>query len=277
MDPTTKAIWYIESHFAEELTLDEVARAAGVSRYHLSRAFSVATGGSLMHYVRGRRLSEAARCLADGAPDILAVALDAGYNSHEAFTRAFRDYFDMTPEMVRAMGNLQTIQLREPIKMNEAMLNNLNEPRVEKGKTMLIAGLGERYSSATTAGIPAQWQRFSPHLGHIPGQVGDVAYGVICNGDDAGNIDYISGVEVSDFSRVPEEWSRIRIPEQQYVVFFHGGHISTIRQVWNTILNKWLPESGHVVAEGPEFERYDSRFDPATGNGGFEIWIPIKK
>jgi len=230
-----------------------------------------------MHYVRGRRLSEAARCLAEGAPDILAVALDAGYNSHEAFTRAFRDYFDMTPEMVRAMGNLQTIQLREPIKMNKAMLNNLDEPRVEKGKTILIAGLGERYNSATTAGIPAQWQRFSPHLGHIPGQVGDVGYGVIYNGDDAGNIDYISGVEVSDFSRVPEEWNRIRIPEQQYVVFFHGGHISTIRQVWNTILNKWLPESGHVVAEGAEFERYDSRFDPATGNGGFEIWIPIKK
>lgn len=276
MNPTDKAIWYIESHFAEELRLDEVAKASGVSRYHLSRAFSVATGCSLMHYVRSRRLSEAARCLADGAPDILAVALDAGYNSHEAFTRAFRDYFDTTPEVVRARGHLQTIQLREPIEMTETLLNNLAAPRLEEGKTILIAGLGERYSSATTAGIPSQWQRFSPHLGHIPSQQGDVAYGVVCNSDDAGNIDYISGVEVSDFSRIPQEWNRVRIPEQQYLVFFHGGHISSIRQVWNTILNEWLPESGHEVAEGPEFERYDKRFNPTTGEGGFEIWIPIK-
>jgi AraC family transcriptional regulator len=46
-----------------------------------------------MRYVRGRRLTEAAKVLSDGAPDILTVALDAGYGSHEAFTRAFRDQF----------------------------------------------------------------------------------------------------------------------------------------------------------------------------------------
>jgi len=44
---------------------------------------------SVMRYVRGRQLTEAARCLASGAPDILAIALEAGYGSHEAFTRAF--------------------------------------------------------------------------------------------------------------------------------------------------------------------------------------------
>ena len=104
-----------------------------------------------------------------------------------------------------------------------------------------------------------------------------MAYGVLCNGDDAGNTEYISGVEVSDFARLPKEFGRLRIPAQRYAVFAHRGHISTIRRVWSTIFNKWLPESGCGLAEGPEFERYGEEFVPATGNGGFEIWIPIKE
>src|SRR5262245_16872676 len=94
VDPIARALWYIESHFAEEITLDDVAAVAGVSRYHLSRTFGLATGSGLMAYVRGRRLSEAAKALAAGAPDILGVALDWGYGSHEAFSRAFREQFD---------------------------------------------------------------------------------------------------------------------------------------------------------------------------------------
>ena len=104
MNPAGKALWFIESHFAQDITLEEIAKVSGVSRYHMSRIFGIATGHSLMRYVRGRRLTEAARSLANGAPDILSVALDVGYGSHEAFTRAFRDQFGLTPEMVRAQG-----------------------------------------------------------------------------------------------------------------------------------------------------------------------------
>jgi AraC family transcriptional regulator len=275
-NPVGKALWYVESHFGLEITLDDVARVAGVSRYHLSRAFGLATGHSMMQYVRGRRLTEAARVLAHGAPDILAVALDAGYGSHEAFTRAFHDQFGVTPETVRERGDLKNLKLMEPIKMNETILTNLEPPRFENGKTLLIAGIGERYNDQTSAGIPAQWQRFVPHIGHIAGQVGRAAYGVICNSDDSGNVEYISGVEVSDFALVPKDWCRIRIAEQRYAVFAHRGHISTIRQVMNTIWNKWLPESRLQAAEGPQFERYGPEFESATGNGGFEIWVPIR-
>lgn len=277
MNPVGKALWFAESHFAEAITLDDIAKVCGVSRYHLTRAFGIATGHSIMRYVRGRRLSEAARHLANGAPDILAVALDAGYNSHEAFTRAFRDQFRLTPEMIRARGSLDNIELMEPIKMDETLLAQLEPPRLENGRTLLIAGLGERYDSQSCAGIPAQWQRFVPHLGSIPGQVGRAAYGVICNGDDAGNTEYISGVEVPDFSRIPPDWSRIRIPEQRYAVFAHRDHISAIRRTWFTIWNKALPESGLEASGGPEFELYGENFDSRTGMGGCEIWVPIKQ
>jgi AraC family transcriptional regulator len=96
MNPVAKALWFIESHYTKELTLADVAEPCGVSQYHLSRVFGIAVGCSPIRYVRGRRLTEAARALASGAPDILAVALEAGYSSHEAFTRAFRDQFMIT-------------------------------------------------------------------------------------------------------------------------------------------------------------------------------------
>lgn len=73
------------------------------------------------------------------------------------------------------------LKLVEAIKMDETLLMNLQPPRFENGRTFLIAGLSQRYNSETSAGIPAQWQRFGPYLGHIPGQVGRVAYGVLCN------------------------------------------------------------------------------------------------
>lgn len=98
MSVTNKSLWYIESHLSGELSLEAIATVIGVSRFHVSRAFSLTVGCSLASYVRGRRLSEAARALAGGAPDILAVALDTGYGSHEAFTRAFRQQFGLTPE-----------------------------------------------------------------------------------------------------------------------------------------------------------------------------------
>ncbi|MCK1641108.1 AraC family transcriptional regulator [Bradyrhizobium sp. 157] len=277
MNPAQKALWYIESHLADPLTFDEIANIAGVSRFHLVRAFAAATGVSVMRYVRARRLSKAARALAAGAPDILSLALDADYSSHEAFTRAFRDHFGTTPEAVRAATSLDHLKLQEPIVMDSTALDHLKPPRFETSKPLLIAGISERCTHENGgAGIPNQWQKFHQTVDNIPDRVGKVAYGVCCNGDDSG-FDYIAGVEVADFSDLPREFARVRIPEQKYAVFTHTEHISTIRRTVNTIWNHWLPVSGMKAADAPSFERYDENFDPATGNGGLEIWIPVKE
>jgi AraC family transcriptional regulator len=275
MNPARKALWFIESHLAEALSLDEISAVAGISRFHMVRAFAAATGLSVMRYVRVRRLSEAARALAAGAPDILSLALEADYGSHEAFTRAFRDHFGVTPEVVRSSTRLDNLRLQEPIVMDSTALDNLPAPRFTTSKPLLIAGLGERYTWESGAAIPGQWQRFHQSVANFPGRIGPVAYGVCCNADDAGNFDYIAGVEVPDFSDLPREFSRVRIPEAKYAVFAHRDHVSTIRRTINTVWNQWLPASGLKAVDAPSLERYGENFDPLTGYGGLEIWMPV--
>ena len=276
MSAVEKAIWFIETHFSQDISLDCVARAAGVSRFYVVRAFSFATGRSVMGYVRGRRLTEAARLLADGVPDILSVALAAGYGSHAAFTRAFGDQFGLTPETVRAQRHLGNLELVNPIKLDETPVEGLEPARFEHGKPLLIAGLSERHTWETSKAIPAQWQRFVPHLGNIPGELGGSTFGVSYNGDDVGNFDYIAGTQMRDFSDLPATFSRLRIGPQRYAVFEHRGHISAIRRTQCTIWTRWLPASGYQVADAPSFERFGDAFDFRTGTGGLEIWIPIK-
>jgi AraC family transcriptional regulator len=275
MNSVEKALWFIENHFVEPITLEDIASVAGVSRHHMARAFGAATGRPVMRYVRGRRLTLAALALADGASDILAVALDAGYESHEAFTRAFRDQFGVTPEKVRAARCLGTLKLVEPLRMTDIQTVALTPPRIETRPALLIAGLSERYEG-TNAGMPAQWQRLVPWLGSVPGQLGHATYGVCYNGDGEGNIDYLCGVEVGDFNDLPAALARLRVAEQTYAIFTHTGHISTIQRTWASIFSQWFPSSGRERADAPEIEYYDERFDPRTGNGGFEIWIALK-
>jgi AraC family transcriptional regulator len=225
--------------------------------------------------VRARRLSEAARTLATGTGDILPVALDAGYGSHEAFTRAFRDQFGLTPQAVRGGRPVDTLKLVEPAVMDETFLPDLEPERFEETRPLLIAGLSQRYTWETNSGIPAQWQRFVPHLGSLPGQIGSTTYGVCHNGDGNGSFDYLCGVEIAAAAELPAEFARVRIPAQLYAVFRHRGHVSELRRTVNTIWNKWLPASGREVAPAPDFERYED-FDDRRGTGKIEVWLPLK-
>ncbi|MEZ2128433.1 MULTISPECIES: GyrI-like domain-containing protein [unclassified Sinorhizobium] len=274
-----RAIWFIESHFANDISLEEIAAAAGISRYHLSRVFGLATGHSISGYIRGRRLSKAACALTDGTSNILEVALDAGYGSHEAFTRAFRDQFGVTPETIRRQRHADNLTLLEPIRMDDTNLPKLEAPRFVNQPSLLLAGLAENYTYDRTEGIPSLWQRFNAHFGHIPGQVGNVAYGVCTSGEDqAEGFRYMAAAEVTDASGLPEGFSTLKLPAQRYAVFTHRGHISEIKSTCRQIFGTWLPASGYEHGSFPDmFERYDDRFDPYTGTGVTEIWLPLKE
>ena len=275
MDVVQRALWYVEKNFRGPLSLEEIAHDCHTSAFHLTRSFAGVTGLSLMRYVRARRLTEAARALARGAEDILDLALDAGYGSHEAFTRAFRDSFGKTPVDVRARGDLTHIHLQEPFVMSNAPSLPL-APRFETSKPMTLAGTVDHYDCNEVSGIPAQWQRFGEHLGHIPHQVGKVAYGASYNFDGDNSMDYMCGVEVSSTDNLMKGFATLEIPKQRYAVFTHSGHVSTIRSTYAAIWANWFPSSGAKTVPGATIERYGPEFDGRTGTGGLEIWIPIE-
>lgn len=143
---------------------------------------------------------------------------------------------------------------------------------------MLLAGLRRFHSFATAAEtIRAQWRDLVP-LWPLPGQVGTVAYGAICQAsEEAGTMEYLAGAEVESFDALPPEMGRMRLPAQRYAVFTHEGHVSGLAEVWKHIWSEWLPTSGVRPANTPDFERYDERFDGMTASGVIEIWFPVEE
>jgi AraC family transcriptional regulator len=153
------------------------------------------------------------------------------------------------------------------------------EPRIENSRPLLVAGLCGHFTDASLGGIPVQWRRFGPYLGKIPGQTGGAAYGVCFN--VANGVDYLSGVEVSTSSGLPTELICVSIPAQKYAVFHHHEHVSKLRNTLDRIWRDWLPASGHQASSTGAgapcfFERYGETFDPVSGIGGVEVWVPIQ-
>jgi AraC family transcriptional regulator len=273
--PVQRALWLVENRLSDEMSLNGIADVVGVSPQHLARAFGAATGRSLMNYARGRRLTEAVRRLMDGDASILAVALDHGYGSHGAFTRAFRDEFGVTPEAFRQNPEQYALRLTEPVQMDKSKLIDLDPPRFENGERLSIAGLGARYSFEASEGIPDQWRRFGPHIGHVPGQLTPQTYGVSFNFDEAGTFTYVAGVRVRDFSEIPGEFATVVIEPRRYAVFKHNGHVIGLHRSHYTIMNDWAPKNEFAIASAANFELYHQDFDPVSGLGTIEIWMPL--
>jgi AraC family transcriptional regulator len=274
---SNKALFAIERNLERPLTLNGLAGACGVSPFHLAHAFGEATGFSVMQYVRGRRLSEAAQALASGnAPDILNLALDAGYGSHEAFSRAFRAQFGTTPEAVRKNQTVENLVMVEPLQAPKQGGVALEPPRFVSSPPIIVVGLTERHSFGASQGIPGQWQRFMKRYDEIANKTQPIPLGVSTNMDEDGNFEYMAAVEVSKVAALPAGLGQFRIPAQHYAVFRHSGHVSAIGETYSAIWNDWLPASGRKAADGPCLERYLETFDTRTGLGGVDIWIPLQ-
>ena len=270
-----KALWIIERNLDGALSLNGIARACGVSRSHLAHAFGSATGLPVMKYLRARRLSRAAHALAGGAPNILAGALDAGYSSHEAFTRAFREHFSVAPEQLREQHSIGALDITPPLTLRPENAAPLRAPRFARQGTIRVVGLAEPCSFETVITIPAQWQRFMPYHEAIPHTSQPIPLGVSQVPDDEGRFRYLCGAEVSRFGEIPAGLACLEIAARRYAVFEHAGHVSALYQTYAAIWNHALPALGCAVADAPLLERHNPHFDPNTGEGGLTLWIPL--
>ena len=162
----------------------------------------------------------------------------------------------------------------------EAPVIKLNPPRLQERRAVLMAGLQEHYTPETMNTIPAQWKRLP--FGKIPGQLGHMAYGVVFNLDEkTGEFDYFCGVEISTISPAHANFKTYKSPQQKYAIFCHRDNVSRLRDTIQTIFKDWLPASGQALAHSTPtspnlIEYYGENFDPESGAGDIEVWVPIK-
>jgi AraC family transcriptional regulator len=102
---------YIREHIDETLTREVLADVAGFSVPHFHRIFTAQRGENIASYVRRVRLERAGRKLRMGAVDITQVALAAGYDTHTAFSRAFKQQFGLSPSQFRRLDCRTATQL----------------------------------------------------------------------------------------------------------------------------------------------------------------------
>ena len=105
---------YIRTHLNEPLNREMLAEVAGFSVPHFHRVFTAHVGESAASFVRRLRLERAAHKLRMGAVNITEVALAAGYDTHAAFSKAFKQQFGLSPREFRQLGcNVATQLLRK--------------------------------------------------------------------------------------------------------------------------------------------------------------------
>jgi len=102
---------YIREHISEPLDREMLAAVAGFSIPHFHRVFTARAGESAISHVRRLRMERAGRKLRMGAVDITEVALAAGYDTHAAFSKAFKQQFGLSPSEFRQLGCMAATQL----------------------------------------------------------------------------------------------------------------------------------------------------------------------
>ncbi|MCL9659621.1 AraC family transcriptional regulator [Paenibacillus hunanensis] len=98
----TPILQHIEQHYAEEMTIEQLAELAGLSRFHFSRVFRELTGRTVTEYVNQVRINRAEYLLLNTGMTVSEVAMAAGYNDISYFSRTFKKYRDRAPSDARA-------------------------------------------------------------------------------------------------------------------------------------------------------------------------------
>lgn len=280
-DNVRRALKYMEDRLADGIDFEAVAAEACYSPYHFSRVFALVVGESPGAYLRRRRLAKAAARLAGSGDRVLDIALDSGFGSQEAFTRAFKDEFGTAPGAYRRAAERRPG--RESALHDGVFLQGgtLMKHRIERMPARLVAGF-PCYGAPGPDGVFNEvWDLFNEKLAdhswhrNQPG-IGIEFYAGDCT--DMAKWFYLAGSFAESVEAVPHNLAIKPVPASDWFVATHSGSLATLTATYREAyavaipsldLEPWLPI---------DFELYDSRFkgvnDPATE---IEIWIPVRK
>ncbi|MDZ5609410.1 AraC family transcriptional regulator [Bacillus pseudomycoides] len=279
------SIEFIESNLQDRFNIVEVSSQSCFSPFHFQRLFQAITGFSVQEYIRNRRLSEAAILLRETRKNILEIAIDFQYNSQEAFSRSFVNYFGMTPAKYRK----SEIDLHLQAKMNfldykKEMKGDLimNKPNIVQLSKKNIIGFeyktnlnNEKYFEE----IPKFYFDFgsNEHYLRIPEKIApNMSYGISCNFQDDGNFSFIVGEEVKgSVTKLDNGFVNFEIPEGKYAEFKVNGSVDLVQNTRRYIYGTWLLNSNYERREGPDFEITDVLQSKYPNQMKMTIYIPI--
>lgn len=284
-----KTILFIENHLNQNFTVEDAAREAGYSYYHFNRQFTALLGESVGSYIKKRRLSDASRELLYTQRRILDIALDHGFESSEAFSRAFKAVYQVSPVFYRK-NRLDIIISQKP-RIDQRLLSHLTNnltvhPRLVELPHILTAGIRGRTNLRDNR-VPQLWNQFQSLLPLIPNSVPHGRAFGICESCGEGNSLYtmnsdiifseVAAVEVLAAVPLPPPLIHKTIGGGRYAVFTHTGTLRTLSLSFQYIWGTWSLSSQEQLDEREDFELYDDRylgFDHPDSQ--IDIYIPIR-
>ena len=277
-----KSIDFMEQHLYDKILVDEIAAASHYSTYHFCRIFKSLVGDSPKEYLRKRRLTVAADRLLKEDVGILELALDCQFESQEAFTRAFKGLFQITPAQFRKTNDPFRLLYKD--QFSPHMLNYLKnsvsmEPEIIHQAEMKTVGIASQYDN-DDLDLHRLWSAFRPYVGEVKNRVHGSAFGIYESyqeNEDEVCFSYICSVEVSSFEDIPEGMTERVIPEQLYAKFTHIGPIANLPETLKYIWGSWLPKSKYEYVERPDFELYPEGFDDKNPENVLYLHIPVRK
>lgn len=256
---------HVQENLDNPLSLEELAARACFSPYHFHRIFKGMVGESVKEYVRRLRLERAAGELRYGSASVIDIALAAGYESHEAFTRSFKEIFGAAPTQFR---RIRREQIASASGEHASPAKVIRHFRVAKGgetmhvelqqlKPMRVAYL--RHIGPYNA-VMATWDRLltimgkDGYLGGCPMMLG------ICHDDPEitppSKIRYDACIEVDDEFQAHQGIEVQVVEGGEYARTTHTGPYNNLGKTYMEFLGQWLPRSGRELRDAPCFEVY---------------------
>jgi AraC family transcriptional regulator len=279
------ALDYLEEGLEGDIDWAEAARRASCSTFHFLRMFDVVAGVSAAEYVRRRRLSLAALEFATTDIRVLDLAVRLGYDSADAFARAFKREFGITPSDARSPGvRLKTwprLSFSISLKGNTHM-----DFRVESKEAIDLTGL--KLPTTVEGGrqlqeIPAFWNRtmasgdFERLVESVPAESKLGVVGVSTDmSEETEQFSYLIAIESPrDRSNLPAGCVDVRTKSGTWAIFEARGPLpGSIQDTVRRIYGEWFPTSGYEHAGGPELEVYTPG-DQQSPDYYCEVWIPV--
>lgn len=253
----------------------QMADIACFSPYHYGRVFYSMTGMSPALYCRRRMLTKAAQGVLLSERSILDIALEAGYETQESFTRAFKEMFHVNPGEARKRQKDLVTLYQKPLEYDA--LNHIDsgglelKPDYREHKEISISGVSGDIDYDGVWQANKIWEEYLSQTRKSPTLRYGVCRGTVEGHMPASRLNYLAGHE----GKNEEGFDTALLEARSYVVFVHDGNVQNMLTTLQYIWQIWVPKNDIVLREAPDFEIYGKSFDEKALKGKIEIWIPV--